>query len=98
MDKVQIKVTKQMDGYNFGLDPLEKRAIFNEFPKAKPLAPIFVAFDRNGNIEFLFERVSRFIFPALIGIDEQNELQKIKQLEFVEAATKKVLKTMNYQA
>ncbi len=98
MNKVQIKVTKQLDGYNFGLDPLEKRAIVNEFPKAKPLAPIFVAFDRNGNVEFLFDRVSKFIFPALIGVEERKELNKIKQLEFIEAATDKVIKTVEYHA
>ncbi|MEK7253310.1 MAG: hypothetical protein AAB316_01075 [Bacteroidota bacterium] len=96
-DSIQIKVSKQMDGYNFSLNPLEEDALLEAFPDAQPLGKIFVAFDKNGNIELLYDRVSKYIFPALVGIENTKDLKKIKRLEFITPYPRKIIRTINLE-
>ena len=94
-DTVEIKVSKQMDGYNFSLNPLEEKALKEAFPDAKPLDGIFVAFDKKGNVELLYDRVSKYIFPALVGIESRKDLKKIKRLVFIEPYPRNIIRTIN---
>ncbi|MEK7253309.1 MAG: hypothetical protein AAB316_01070 [Bacteroidota bacterium] len=97
-DSIKIKVSKQMDGYNFSLDPLEEDALLEAFPSAQPLGKIFVAFDKNGNVELLYDRVSKYIFPALVGIENPKDLKKIKRLEFMNPYPETIIRTVNLNA
>ncbi|MEK7253423.1 MAG: hypothetical protein AAB316_01655 [Bacteroidota bacterium] len=98
MDTVQINVTRQMDGLNFYLDPLENRAIIREFPQSHPLPGIFIAVERKENPDFIYDRVAKFILPVLVGIENEKDLKKIRQLKFIEPVSEKVIKTIKFEA
>lgn len=94
MDTLNIKVSKQMDGFVFGLDPLVRRELAIAFPKLIPLKSIFVSYDTKADWGNLYSRLQKHIFPALIGVDNAAELEgKIHEVRFVEAVTERSIHT-----
>lgn len=94
MDTLNIKVSKQMDGFVFGLDPLVRRELTTIFPKLQPLKSIFVSYDTKADWKNLYSRLQKHIFPALIGVDTTADLEgKIHEVRFVEAVTERSLHT-----
>jgi hypothetical protein len=94
MDTLNIKVSKQMDGFVFGLDPLVRRELTTIFPKLQPLKSIFVSYDTKADWINLYSRLQKHIFPALIGVDTTADLEgKIHEVRFVEAVTERSLHT-----
>ena len=91
MDTLQISVTRQLDGVNFSLDPLEEIAVEETFG-LKPIRKFFLTYDRQATLDPLIDRVSKFILPALTGITDPVSLKKVKQLLFIEAGSRKKLK------
>ena len=94
MDALNIKVSKQMDGFVFGLDPLVRRELAATFPKLQPLKSIFVSYDTKADWTNLYARLQKHIFPALIGLDNTGDLEgKIHEVRFVEAVTERSIHT-----
>jgi predicted aldo/keto reductase-like oxidoreductase len=94
MDTLNIKVSKQMDGFVFGLDPLVRRELTTIFPKLQPLKSIFVSYDTKADWKNLYSRLQKHIFPALIGVDTTAELEgKIHEVRFIEAVTERSIHT-----
>jgi hypothetical protein len=94
MDALNIKVSKQMDGFIFGLDPLVRRELAVIFPKLQPLKSIFVSYDTKADWASLYPRLQKHIFPALIGLDNAADLEgKIHEVRFVEAVTQRSIHT-----
>jgi hypothetical protein len=83
MDKVIITMTKQLDGINFGLSPLDLKKLKEEFPDSTPTRKVFVSFDYNEtDFQLLFEKVKKYFLPVLTGIEDPKELKKIRQIHF----------------
>jgi hypothetical protein len=93
MKDLTINVSKQFDGFTFSLTPLARRDIQNEFPTAKPIKGIFVSFDFNikSDLNQFFDRIEKYIYPALTGIDDKEDLSKIENLRFVDSSTNEEL-------
>jgi hypothetical protein len=73
MDTLKIEVSKQMDGFVFGLDPRVQRDLSLAFPLLKPLKSIFVSYDTKSDWTNLYSRLQKHIFPALVGLDDAAE-------------------------
>lgn len=91
MERLTINVNKQMDGFIFSLDPLAKRDIKQEFPAANPITSIFISYDTKASFEALYGKMQKHIYPALVGIDSEDDLKKIRHIEFIDFSSKKTL-------
>jgi hypothetical protein len=92
MEAIRIGVNKQMDGYTFSIAPSIRQLIKNWFPNAHPANYIFVAYDTKSNFELYYGKLENYIYPALLGVNSQNDLnKKIDEIQFVDTQTGKVL-------
>ena len=95
MDTLNINVTKQMNGFIFGLTLSERRALVAIFPDLQPLKCIYVDLGSKGELSQLFARLERHIIPALIGLDDNGQLKgKIKHVNLIEPVSEKKLHTI----
>jgi hypothetical protein len=94
MDTLNINVTKQMDGFIFGLTLSERRALVAIFPDLQPLKCIVVGFGAKGELSQLFARLEKHIVPALIGLDDNGQMKgKIKNISLNESVSGEQLYT-----
>ncbi len=94
MEAIKIGVSKQMDGYTFSIGPGIRQMIRSWFPEAHPANNIFVGYDTNSNFEVHFGKLETFIYPALLGIDSQTDLnKKVKEIQFIDTKTDRLLLT-----
>ena len=94
MEAIKISVNKQMDGYTFSIAPSIRQLIKSWFPNAHPANSIFVAYDTKSDFELYYGKLEHFIYPALLGVDNQNDLNmKVDEIQFVDTQTGKVLHT-----
>jgi hypothetical protein len=99
MEAIKISVNKQMDGYTFSITPSIRQMIKTLFPDSHPANNIFVAYDTKSDFEVYYGKLETYIYPALLGVDNQNELQKkINEIQFVDTQTGKVLHTLKVAA
>jgi hypothetical protein len=91
MNSLKISVNKQLDGYSFSIAPSIREFIKKEFPNAYPANNIFVAYDTKSDFGLYYEKLENYIFPALLGIDNENDLKKIDEIEFVDSQTGNIL-------
>lgn len=92
MEAIKINVNKQMDGYTFSIAPSIRQLIKSLFPTAHPANYIFVGFDTKSNFEDYYVKLESYIYPALLGIDNQSELNKeINEILFVDNQTGDIL-------
>ena len=95
MEGIKINVNKQMDGYTFSITPSIRQLIKTLFPSAHPANNIFVGYDIKSNFEVYRGKLENFIYPALLGVDNQDELyKKIDEISFVDSQTGEVLQTL----
>jgi len=88
-----------MDGYTFSITPSIRQMIKNWFPNSHPANNIFVAYDTKSDFEIYYGKLETYIYPALLGIDNQNELRKkVNQIQFIDTQTGKVLHTLEVAA
>lgn len=88
---VRISVHKQIDGYTFSLAPSERRSIKYHFPRSFPANNVFVAYDTKSDFELYADKIEKYVFPVLLGLDEENDLQKIEKVEFVDSQSGEVI-------
>lgn len=92
MKDLTINVSKQFDGFTFSLTPLTRQSIKNEFPAANPIQSIFVSFDVKENFSQLYNKIEKYIYPALTGIpDDAENLNKVETIKFIDPSTSKEL-------
>jgi hypothetical protein len=92
MEAIEINVNKQMDGYTFSLAPSLRQLIKSWFPGSHPANNIFVAYDIKSDFEVYGRKLETYIFPALLGVEDQNDLnKKINEILFIDTHTGKVL-------
>ena len=83
-----------MDGYTFSITPSIRQMIKSWFPNSHPANNIFVAYDTKSDFEIYYGKLETYIYPALLGIDNQNELQKkVNEIQFIDTQTGKILHT-----
>ncbi len=92
METIKINVNKQMDGYSFSIAPSLRQLIKNWFPNAHPANNIFVAYDTKSDFESYYGKLESYIYPALLGMDKQDDLnKKINEIIFIDTQTGNVL-------
>jgi hypothetical protein len=92
MEAIRINVNKQMDGYSFSIAPSIRALIKSLFPDSHPANNIFVAYDTKSDFEQYYGRLESYIYPALLGVDSQNELKKkVDEILFIDTQTGNVL-------
>jgi hypothetical protein len=94
MEAIKISVNKQMDGYTFSIAPSIRELIKGWFPNAHPANNIFVSYDTKSDFEVYYNKLETSIYPALLGVDNQTDLnKKINEILFVDTQTGNVLHT-----
>jgi hypothetical protein len=89
MEAIEIRVSKQMDGYTFWILPSVRQLVKSWSPNFHPANGISVSYDIKSNFEFKYG-----IYLALLGIDNQNDLiGKVNEIQFVDTKTEKVIHT-----
>ena len=92
MNTIKIRVSKQMDGYTFWTLPSARQIIKNMSPNFSPANTIFISYDIGSNFEHYYSKLERIIYPALLGIDSQNDLiEKVDEIQFIDTQTEEVL-------
>lgn len=99
MEAIKISVNKQMDGYTFSITPSIRQMIKTWFPNSHPANNIFVAYDTKSDFEVYYGKLETYIYPALLGVDNQNELRKkVNEIQFIDTQTGKILHTLDVAA
>lgn len=81
-----------MDGYTFSIAPSIRQLIRSWFPNAHPANNIFVAYDTKSNFEAYFGNLESYIYPALLGVENQTDLnKKVNEIIFIDTQTGNVL-------
>ncbi|MEA5138859.1 hypothetical protein [Arcicella rigui] len=92
MEAIRINVSKQMDGYTFSIAPSIRQLIKSWFPNSHPANNIFVAYDTKSDFEVYYNKLESYIYPALLGMDNQSELnKKVDFIQFVDSHTGNIL-------
>lgn len=92
MDAIKISVNKQIDGYNFSISPSIRQLIKGWFPNAHPANNIFVRYDTKSDFELYYGNLENYIYPALLGVDKQTDLnKKVNEILFIDTQTGNVL-------
>jgi hypothetical protein len=91
MNAIKINVNKQMDGYSFSISPSIRDFIKKLFPNAHPANNIFVAYDTKSNFEIYVAKLESYIYPALLGVDNETDLDKLDEIQFIDTQTGNVL-------
>jgi len=94
MNSIKINVNKQMDGYSFSITPSIRNLIKKLFPNANPANNIFVGYDTKSDFETHVGRLESYIYPALLGIEDENDLDKLDEIQFIDTQTGKIYKVI----
>ena len=87
MQAIKINVSKQIDGYSFSVTPSIRNLIKSLFPNAHPANGIFVAYDTKSDFELYVSKLESYIYPALLGVDDEHDLKKLDEVQFVDTQT-----------
>ena len=91
MNSIRIHVNINAGGFVFSTTPSIREAIVKLFPYALPANTISVNYDYESGFEANYNSIRHFVYPALLGIRDENELKKIDEVVFVNLLTGKVL-------
>lgn len=87
MNAIRINVNKLMDGYSFSITPSIRDFIKSLFPNARPANNIFVGYDTKSDFEIHIGRLENHIYPALLGVDDNRDLEKLGEIVFIDTQT-----------
>jgi hypothetical protein len=82
MEKIRINYGVQGNGMTFGLDSDDYKAIKKSFPNAQPAKRIFVEYDLRSDFKKNHAQLEKYVFPALVGMTNEEDLKKIRKIEF----------------
>ncbi|MBS1514344.1 MAG: hypothetical protein JSS63_04905 [Bacteroidetes bacterium] len=91
IDKVQILVYSQLDGYTFSLLPSTRKQIKKEFPNAFPASNLNISFDDYNDFRVNKGNLEDHIYPIILGVSEQDLKTKFKEIIFIDPRTNKTL-------
>lgn len=95
MEAIKIRVSKNLDGFNFSILPSVRDLVRSLFPDARPANSIFVRYDIRDGIKNYPHALEEFIYPALLGVANQAELkQKVAEINFIDSQTDDVLHSL----
>ncbi len=97
MGAIRINVNKQLDGYTFSITPSIREFVKRLFPNSHPANNIFVSYDTKSDFESYYSSLGNNIFPALLGIDDKKDLQRLEEIEFVDAKTGNIIHKRNFE-
>jgi hypothetical protein len=83
MEKIIIHYGIQGNGMRFNLSLGSYKAIKMLFPDAQPAKGLFVEYDFRTNFAEYHPHLENYVFPALLGLANQNDLKTIRRIEFV---------------
>jgi hypothetical protein len=99
VEAININVNKQIDGYTFSMLPSIREKITSLFPDARPANLIFVGFDTNSNLDDHIDKLESYIYPALLGVQTQIELQqKVNLITFTDTNSGAIIQTYKFSA
>ena len=90
MKKIKIYYGTQGNGMTFRMALGDYDAIKAQFPDAQPAKRVFVEYDFRTNFADYHPHLERYVFPALVGLANAADLEKIERIEFVETPELKV--------
>jgi len=62
------------------------------FPNSHPASNIFVAYDTKSDFEVYYGKLESYIYPALLGVENQTELnKKVDEILFIATQTSNIL-------
>ena len=91
MTAIKINVYKQMDGYSFSITPAIREFIKKLFPNAHPANNIFVGYDTKSDFEVYVGQLENHIYPALLGVANDTDLNKLDEIVFIDTQTGDIL-------
>jgi len=91
MSAIKINVNKQMDGYSFSITPTIREFIKKLFPNAHPANNIFVGYDTKSDFEIYVGKLESHIYPALLGMENERDLNQLGEILFIDTQTGNVL-------
>jgi hypothetical protein len=91
MSAIKINVSKQMDGYSFSITPTIREFIKKLFPNARPANNIFVGYDTKSDFEIYVGKLESQIYPALLGMENDSDLNQLGEIQFIDTQTGIVL-------
>ncbi len=80
-----------MDGYSFSITPTIRDFIKKLFPNAHPANNIFVGYDTRSDFEIYAGQLENYIYPALLGVDDNSDLAKVDEILFIDTQTGNIL-------
>lgn len=80
-----------MDGYAFSITPSIREFIKRLLPNSHPANNIFVGYDTKSDFEVYAGKLENCIYPALLGVDNENDLHKLDEIQFIDNQTGNVL-------
>jgi hypothetical protein len=97
MDTIKINVNKQMDGYSFSITPSIREFIKKKFPNAHPANNISVGYDTKSNFEIYVAKLEGYIYPALLGVDNEKDLYQFDEIQFIDTQTGNILHKLTHR-
>ena len=94
MEKIKIYYGVQGDGMTFGLMPSAQRTLKALFPDAQPPKSIFVVYDWRVDFANYHANLEKYIFPALMGLKNDDDLKQFKTIEFIKTPEEQVTYTI----
>jgi hypothetical protein len=95
MENLKTYVNQNVDGYALTLLPSQIRTIKGVFgDAAHPAKQILVDYDLKSGFEKFYSKLERFILPALIGLENQEDIKKIKGIDFIDPYTDKIIDSL----
>ena len=83
MEKLTIRYNYRGNGVAFEIKWRDLLLLKSLFPDAQPAESIFVEYGMQSGFEKYRSQLENYIFPALVGFLNVDDLKKIKTVEFV---------------
>ena len=95
MENLTIYVSQSADGFAFALLPSQRKSLREYFGGvANPAKRIFVDYDLKSGFEKFYIPLEKYILPALLGLENIEDLKKIKTYSFMDPHTRNVIDTI----
>jgi hypothetical protein len=90
MEKIRISYAIQGNGINFVLSLDDYDTIKSLHPDAQPSKGVFVQYEMRTNFAEYHPQLEKYVFPALVGFANEEDLKTIKRVEFTNGRTQKI--------
>ncbi len=95
MKPIKIRVAHQLNGYTFSILPSDQLRVTTLLPNAFPASRIFVAYPIQSDFMPYFNRVETHVLPALLGLENKDDLFKLGEIQLWDTTHEKLLHQIN---